>query len=158
MRRTFFEELHKQMTIDTNIWALTGDLGYGGFDQIKKDYPKRFLNCGASEQAMMDIAVGMTYSGKIPVVYSITPFLIYRAFETIRTYINHEKLHIILAGSGRDTDYKHDGYSHNAEDVKDVLGALHNVKTYLPEDKGEIKDLLSKVIADKEPAFISLKR
>ena len=158
MRRTFFQELHKQMTINTNIWALTGDLGYRGFDQIKDDYPKRFVNCGASEQAMMDMAVGMVYDGKLPVVYSITPFLIYRAFETIKLYIVHEKLHVILVGSGRGKDYHIDGESHNATDIPIVLASLQGLVQYYPEDKQEIPKLMEKVIKEPLPTFISLRR
>ena len=158
MRKTFFKELYRIMQENTNVFALTGDLGFIGFDKIRNDFKDRFVNCGASEQAMLDIAVGLSYAGKIPVCYSITPFLIFRAFETIRTYIDHEKLHIILAGSGRDDDYKHDGISHNALDIPAILKPLHNLKQYYPDAKEEIPGLLDKVIKEAQPSFISLKR
>ena len=158
MRKTFFKELYRIMQENTNVFALTGDLGFIGFDKIRNDFNDRFLNCGAVEQAMLDIAVGLSYAGKIPVCYSITPFLIFRAFETIRTYIDHEKLHIILAGSGRDDDYKHDGISHNASDIPTILKPLYNLKQYYPDAKEEIPGLLDKVIKEAQPSFISLKR
>ena len=158
MRRAFFRELHKQMTIDTNIIALTGDLGYGGFDQIRKDYPDRFINCGASEQAMLDMAVGIALSGKKPFVYSITNFLVYRPFETLRTYINAENIPVILCASGRDKDYVHDGISHQSEDVKPILDCLPNITQHYPMDKEEIPDLLQKLVDATTPQFISLKR
>lgn len=158
MRPLFFKELHKQMTLNTNIVAVTFDLGYGGFDQIKTDYPKRFFNVGASEQAGMDIAVGLALSGKKVFVYSITTFLLYRSFETLRTYINHEKLPIILIGSGRDKDYAHDGISHWSEDAKQVLDCLPNITQYWPTDKKEIPLLVEKMTKENSPQFISLKR
>lgn len=158
MRRAFFRELHKQMTIDTDIIALTGDLGYGGFDQIRKDYPGRFINCGASEQAMLDMAVGIALSGKKPFVYSITNFLVYRPFETLRTYINAENVPVILCASGRDKDYAHDGISHQSGDVKSILDCLPNITQHYPMDKEEIPDLLQKLVDATTPQFISLKR
>lgn len=158
MRRTFFKELHKAMTLDTDIFALTGDLGYGGFDQIRIDYPSRFRNCGASEQAMLDIAVGLALSGKKPFVYSITNFLIYRPFETLRTYINAENIPVILCASGRDNDYAHDGISHQSEDVRQILDCLPNITQHYPMDKEEIPDLMQKLVDAKTPQFISLKR
>ena len=88
MRGWFAYELYQQMKKNKNIWLVTGDLGYKMFDSIKDDFPDRFLNAGSSEQAMMGIAVGLALKGKIPFVYSITPFLLYRSFETIRNYIN----------------------------------------------------------------------
>ena len=158
MRRTFAQELHKQMTLDTNIVVLVGDLGFGMFDQIRVDYPSRFINCGAAEQAMLDMAVGLALSGKKPFVYSITNFLLYRPFETLRTYINAENIPVILCASGRDCDYKHDGISHQSVDAKQILDCLPNIVQYWPETKEEIPTLVKQMAESTQPAFISLKR
>jgi len=158
MRRTFFKELHKAMTLDNNIIVLTGDLGFGGFDQIRIDYPSRFYNCGAAEQAMMDVAVGLALSGKKPFVYSITNFLLYRPFETIRTYINEEKIPVVLCASGRGKDYAHDGISHHSEDAEKILDCLPNIEQHWPESKDEIPELMQKLVGATTPQFISLKR
>lgn len=158
MRHTFAQELHKQMTLRTDIVLLTGDLGYKMWDQIRIDYPSRFINCGASEQAMMDMAVGLAHCDKIPVVYSITPFLIYRAFETLRTYIDHEKINVKLVGSGRDKDYAHDGFSHDASDVKKILDTLPNIGQLYPTSKEEIPEMLTNMLEFDGPLFISLSR
>lgn len=157
MRRTFASELHKQMTLDTSIVVLLGDLGFGMFDQIRKDYPNRVFNCGASEQAMLDMAVGMAFSGKRPFVYSITNFLIYRPFETLRTYINAENIPVVLCASGRGRDYSHDGISHQSEDAKQVMDCLPNIVQHWPESKEEIPELLETLRKDV-PHFISLRR
>jgi len=157
MRELYFAELYSAMARNHDIIALTGDLGYGGFDKIMHAFPDRFLNCGASEQSMLDIAVGLAHSNKIPICYTITPFF-YRGWETIRTYINHENLNIKLVGSGRDTDYEHDGYSHNAEDVKNHFNLLKNIKQMWPEKKEEIPLLIREMIDIPRPTFLSLKR
>ena len=91
MRGWFAYYLHKQMSKNNKIWIITGDLGYKMWDQIRIDFPDRFINTGAAEQAMMGIACGLALEGKIPIVYSISTFLLYRPFETIRNYINQEK-------------------------------------------------------------------
>ena len=104
MRRTFADEVYKLMKKDDDIFVLTGDLGYGVWDMVKSEFPERYINTGAAEQSMMDIAVGLALSGKTPIVYSITPFLLWRPAETIRTYINHESIKVILVGSGRGED------------------------------------------------------
>lgn len=158
MRRQFALELHKQMTLDLDIVVITCDLGYGMFDQIREDYPQRFNNVGASEQAGMDIAVGLALSGKKVFIYSITPFLIYRAYETIKLYINHENIPIVMVGSGRDDDYIHDGISHDATGVEDVLKPLKNITCFYPEKKEQIKDIMTELVDGRHPYFISLKR
>jgi transketolase len=157
-RGYFAFELYEQMKENKDIVLITGDLGYGMFDAIRDEFPDRFFNVGASEQAMIGIAVGMAYQGKVPVVYSITNFLLYRPFEFIRNYINKEKLHIILAGGGRDKDYSHDGLTHWSEDAKKVLECFPNISQLWPESNEEAAIALDQGLEEKKPLFISLKR
>jgi len=158
MRGWFAYELYKQMAKNEKIWLIVGDLGYKAFDHIKRDFPDRFINCGAAEQAMTGIAAGMALNGKIPVVYSITTFLLYRPFETIRNYINHEKIPVKLIGGGRNKDYEHDGFSHWAEEDKKVLKIFNNINAFWPEKKEEIPSLVSDMINSNAPWYVNLKR
>jgi len=155
MRKLFSTTLFYHASNDPRVVLLTGDLGYKMWDEFRDHMPGQFYNCGASEQAMLDIAVGLAYSGQIPFVYTITPFF-YRALETIRTYIIHEKLHVVLVGSGRGTDYAHDGYSHNAEGVPGFMRLL-GIKTYYPT-LDEVEETVNMAVWQDEPAFVSLSR
>ena len=157
-RRLFADTIYKKMLVNKNIWVITGDLGYKMWDQIKKKFPERFLNTGAAEQSMLDIAVGLSLEGKIPIVYSITTFLLYRPFETIRNYINHEKIPVKLIGSGRNKDYAHDGFSHWAQEDKKVLNIFKNIQAYWPKTTEEIPDLIDKMLSTKKPYYINLTR
>lgn len=164
MRIEFFKYLYELMRENPAIWAITGDLGYIGFDRIRDEIPERFINTGAAEVAMMDIACGLAIEGKIPVVYSITPFLLYRPFEVIRTYINHERIPVIMIGSGRDSDYEHDGFSHYAGDDWMLFdgvhqeGILNNIHAYWPVDIEGMKNELKNAIDLRLPTYINLKR
>lgn len=158
MRKDFAELVRQRMATNDKIWVLTGDLGFGVWDKVRDEFPDRFVNCGAAEQAMADIAVGLALSGKIPIVYSITPFLIYRAFETWRTYVSHEQIPVILTGAGRDKDYLHDGVSHWADDVNLFLDVLNIPRAY-PNTVEELEQQLDLALKDREgPSFISLLR
>lgn len=158
MRGWFAYELYEHMAKDKRIWLLVGDLGYKAFDYIRRDFPDRFINCGAAEQSMIDIAIGLALNGKIPFVYSITTFLLYRPFEAIRNYVNHEKIPVKLIGAGRDKEYIDDGFSHWAEEDKDVLNIFKNIQARWPEEKEEIPSLVNEIIASKKPWYINLKR
>ena len=158
MRKLFFRELYKRMAKNKNIWSVTGDLGYGGFDNIRKDFSDRFLNVGAAEHTMLDIAVGLALEGKIPFVYSITTFLLYRPFEVIRNYINHEQIAVKLIGSGRNKDYIHDGFSHWSSDDNKVVNLFPNIVSLWPEDKTEIPNIIDEMIITKKPFYLNLKR
>ncbi len=158
MRGWFAWELHSHMIDNQNIWVITGDLGYKMFDNIKRDFPGRFINAGVSEQAMIGVGVGLALEGKIPLIYSITPFLLYRPFETIRNYINHEQIPVKLIGGGRDKDYLYDGFSHWAQEDKEVMKIFSNIIPFWPETKEEILGLLPEILYNNKPTYLNLTR
>ena len=158
MRKHFSELLHAEMARDENIIVLTGDLGYGLWDKIRLDYSDRFYNVGSSEQLMMGMAVGAAMEGKIPVVYSITSFLLYRPFEFIRNYVDHEKIPVKLVGGGRDRDYGYLGFSHWADDDKKVMSCFENIIKHHPQDRKEMEEIFPYFIDDTGPQYINLKR
>lgn len=158
MRRSFAKYLTQIVDNNKDIVLITADLGYGLFDDFKSSHPNNFINCGSSEQLMIGMAVGMAYQKKIPVCYSITPFLLYRPFEIIRNYVNKEKLNIKLIGSGRDKDYSHDGFSHWSEDDKHIIPvAFTNIKSYWP-NMDNIENILKECFESDHPYYINLKR
>lgn len=158
LRRRFADEIYSAMKKNKNIVVVTGDLGYKIWDQIRQEFPNRFYNVGAAEQAMIGISVGLAIEGKIPIVFSITPFLLYRPFETIRLYVDHEKIPIKLVGSGRNRDYEHDGFSHWSEEDKDVMKIFKNINSVWPESADEVSQIVPKLLSDKQPWYINLKR
>lgn len=158
MRKQFAEFLHNKMAVNENIYLLTGDLGYGLWDRIKIDYPDRFINFLSSEQLMLGAACGMAMEGKIPVVYSITPFVLYRPFEWIRNYVNHERIPVKLVGGGRDKDYGYLGFSHWAEEDREVLRIFKNIKSFWPQDTEEVEDCLNYSLENRDPVYINLSR
>lgn len=132
-RRHFADLLHEEMGKNPDIWVITADLGYKMWDKIKEDYPERFINCGAAEQLMMGIAIGLAQEGKLPVVYSITPFLLFRPTEWIRNYLNHENCKVKMVGSGIDTDYAHDGFSHFIFNTQQYMDYFPKISCFFPE-------------------------
>ena len=110
MKKQFFDRMDKIMTENIDVYLLMVGLGYPRVSEFLLKYPDRAFNTEASEQTAFDIAVGLALGGKIPFVYTITPFL-FRGWETIRSYINYQKLNVKLVGVGRNNDYsKKDGF------------------------------------------------
>lgn len=158
MRAYFAELMHAEMLKNADVWVVTGDLGYGVWDKVKHDFPDRFLNTGAAEQAMMGIGVGLALEGKIPFVYSITPFLLYRPFETIRNYVHFEKIPVKLIGSGRNQEYHNEGFSHWANEDKDIMKVLGNIESRWPDTNDELEALFNEMLHDSKPWYVNLKR
>ena len=156
MRKEFATFLHKEMSYNDNIVLLTGDLGYGLWDKIKIDYPDRFYNVMSSEQLMLGAAVGLAMEGFIPIVYSITPFAIYRPFELLRNYLHHENIPVKIVGGGRNKDYGYLGFSHWAEEDIKILSTLENIKLYKP--KKATKLVYQDFLYNHKPSYLNLKR
>lgn len=156
MRNAFFNTLHKEMSTNPDIYFITADLGFGLADRIKQDFPERFYNAQAAEQAMLGIGIGLALQGRIPICYSITPFLLHRPYEAIKLYLEGERIPVKLCGSGRGKDYKMDRESHWIDDgrVKQDL----QIPLWYPENPQEIELNLHLWLKDGMPGFLSLKR
>lgn len=158
MRGWFAYELYKHMAKNPKIWLVVGDLGYKVFDRIQNDFPKRFINCGAAEQSMMGIAVGLALEGKVPIVYSMSSFLLYRPFETIRNYIDYERIPVKLVGSGRNKDYLDHALCHWAQEDKKIMKIFKNIHAKWPQTVEEIPGLVTDMIKSNSPWYINLRR
>ena len=158
MRKDFAKLLFNEMKLNPNIYVITGDLGYGLWDEIRDTFPDRFFNVGSSEMVMMGMAIGLAMDGKIPFVYSITPFAIYRPFEMIRNYLNHEKIPVKILGGGRNDDYGYLGFSHWANEDMDVMGLFENVIKFKPSNQTELEESFKFSITNYSPVYINLKK
>lgn len=158
MRKLFAKMLLNEMSTNKDIYLITGDLGYGLWDEVRDTYPDRFYNVGSAEMAMMGMGIGLAMEGKIPYVYSITPFAIYRPFEMIRNYLNHEKIPVNVIGGGRDQDYGYLGFSHWSSDDMDVLSSFTNMKLFKPKSDDSLKLAFEYSLTRSTATYINLKR
>ena len=127
-------------------------------NKVKNDYPDRFYNVGSSEMAMMGAAIGLAMDNKIPYVYSITPFAIYRPFEMIRNYLDHEKIPVNIVGGGRDKEYGYLGFSHWASEDMVALNVFKNLTKFKPNTQDELEGAFRFAINENKPTYINLKK
>ena len=158
VRKAFIPRLYEEMGKNEDIVIVTGDLGYKQFDEFRIVYQDRFINVGAAEQLLMGVGIGLALEGKIPILYSMTPFLLYRPFEFIRNYVDKENIPVKLCGSGRGKDYSWLGWSHWATDDKDHLSGFKNIKKYWPVDGKVFEGQFQEFIYNNKPCFLSLSR
>jgi len=159
MRREFAKILEEEMAANNNIFLLTADIGYGVLDSLRARFPQRVMNVGSSENLMIGIALGFAYEGRIVVCYTITPFLLYRPFEMLRNYVNHEKTPIKLVGCGRDKDYPHDGITHWAEDdVQIMSAAFPRIGIHKPAASELTREYVKGILYSDSPEYLNLLR
>ena len=115
MRRKFGKIINELAKKDDKIILLVGDIGYGIFDEFRKNHPSKFFNMGICEQSLIGMAAGMSLEGLKPWVYTITPFLIERPFEQVKLDIDQQKTNVKLVGFA---DYPTLGPTHKELDAK----------------------------------------
>lgn len=157
MSEVFAAELYKAMQHNADIYLITCDAGYNLFRLHFAYHTLRAINVGISHQTALDIACGMALSGKIPVVFGETPFLLYRGLETIRSYISYESIPVKIVGLGRNKDFAKFGYHYHSPDAKAILDSAGiQIVSAWPERISEIPQTLDRIIHNEKPSFLSL--
>jgi transketolase len=154
MRRKFGKIINDLANKDNKIVLLVGDIGYGIFDDFRKNHPKKFFNMGICEQSLIGIAAGMSLEGLKPWVYTITPFLIERPFEQIKLDIDQQKANVKLVGFA---DYPSLGPTHKELNAKKLVKLFKNIKSFFPKNSLETEKSILNSYRIKGPTFISLK-
>ncbi len=158
-RRHFADLLLIEMRANPNIVVYVADLGYMMWNEIRAEFPDRFVNMGASEQLLVGAAVGAALCGKLPICYSITPFIAYRPAEWIRNYLDHEQINVKLVGAGLGADYAHDGFSHHIWNLGPTMACYPNLSLYTPDRAPESLDGdFAAFMADPKPGLMVLRK
>lgn len=155
MRKQLANSLFDWMAEDNRVTVITADLGFKYWDKIKETYPNRFYTVGAAEQLLVGCGIGLALEGKIPILYSITPFILWRPYELIRNYINHEKVPVKMIGCGYKDDYAHDGFSHYG-DVD--THHFENIEYLTPQTKDNFLKDFKRFKEINIPTFMCVRR
>ena len=154
MRRIFGKVIDQLAFKDDKIVLIVGDIGYGIFDDFRKNHPKRFYNIGICEQSLISFASGLALEGLKPWVYTITPFLIERPFEQVKLDIDQQNTNVKLVGFA---DYPTLGPTHSELNGKKLMSLFKNIQSYFPKDSFQTEKIIMKCYKSKSPCFISLK-
>lgn len=154
MRRRFGKIISDLAKKDKKIYLIVGDIGFGIFDDFRKNHPDRFFNMGVCEQSIIGSAAGMALEGLKPWVYTITPFLIERPFEQVKLDIDQQNVNVNLVGYA---DYPKQGPTHAELNGKKMMSLFKNIKSYFPKDSEETEKNIYESYKNLGPNFISLK-
>jgi len=156
VRDTFLEELMILAEKDKDITLITGDLGFGVFDDFEKKFPKQFLNVGVAEQNMTMIAAGMALENKKIFTYSIGNFPNLRCLEHIRNDVCYHDLNVTIIGMGGGFSYGQLGMSHHSTEDLSIMRALPNMMVVAPGTTTEVSGAMRSLYALSGPAYLRL--
>jgi len=132
MRDAFLTALTSLAEKDKDVVLLTGDLGYGVFEEFESRFPDQYFNVGVAEQNMTGVASGLSLEGKKVVTYSIGNFPTLRCLEQIRNDACYHDANITVVASGGGFSYGSLGMSHHATEDLAILRSLPNISVVAP--------------------------
>ncbi len=148
MRKQFPKTVLEIMDKDERVVVLLGDIGVFAFKDVMEKYPKRCINIGILEQAMVSTAAGLSMAGLITIVHTISPFLVARAYEQIRDDFGFQQLKGTFVGVDVYTTSPNLGLTHSCPEDTALMSHVPGMKTFTPESAEEFDTLLKENYAD----------
>ena len=156
MRVAFEKALYDVMCQHPETVAVLADSATGIYEKIKQEFPKRYVDFGIAESNMVAASAGLASTGKVPILYTINAFLVYRAYEFIRNDICMQKRKVIMVGSGAGVIYNNLGPTHHTTEDIAALRVLPNLTILSPASVKEVPKVLKAALDVDGPVFIRL--
>ncbi len=134
MRDAMWEELYNKALKDKDVILLLGDQGAGTFAKFKENIPKQIINCGPSEQNLINVAAGLAVCGKKVFIHGITPFVTLRCYEQISLSLGLRNLPVTIVGIGAGFSYSHEGPTHHSIQDVGLMKTIPNMVIYNASD------------------------
>ncbi len=158
MRKTFANMMEHMASIDDRLVVLIGDISHYLLKDFELKYPDRFYNVGICEQSIVSMAAGLAMEGLKPVVHTIAPFCVERAYEQIKVDLCYQNLDVTIVSVGGSFDYAHLGCTHHCYEDVSILRPLPNIDIYVPGTKREFSNLLVQSWNNGRPKYFKLNK
>lgn len=159
MRKAYGEALVKVGHQFPDVVALSADVSNSDFSwMFEEAFPDRFYNVGIAEQALVDVAAGLAYAGKIPFANTFAFLFATRALEMVRTHLCYGGANVKLMGAYAGISDSFDGPTHHAITDIAILRSLPTMTIVVPSDPLAVAKLLPQVAEWKGPVYFRLNR
>jgi len=140
MRNRFADTFYELGKADERLCVVVADISpAGSIAKFRKEFPRRFINTGVSEQIMIGMTAGMAQRGLKPFAYTIATFTLYRPFEMVRDDLCYQNLPVTIVGIGGGVTYSTLGATHHAQEDVAIASAIPNLSVIAPSDPGEVE-------------------
>jgi len=156
MRQQMASTIEDLFKSDERLVVLLAEISKDLFKQVFQKYPDRVLNLGIIEQTLISVAAGMALEGFIPVIHSITPFLVERPFEQIKDDFCYQRLGGNFISTGASYDYSTEGMTHHGTGDVQILKSLPGMQIVVPGSANEFDRLFRDAYANGSPTYYRL--
>jgi transketolase len=159
MRMAYGKALVELGRTNPDVVVLSADVSNSDHSYLfEQEFPRRFVNVGIAEQALVDVAVGFAYCGRIPFVNTFAFLFATRALEMIRTHLCYGRANVKLMAAYAGLSDSFDGPTHHSVADLAIMRSLPNMTVVIPGDTGAVEKLLPQVAAWPGPVYFRLNR
>lgn len=159
MRKAYGQALVRLGQTHPDVVVLSADVSNSDHSYMFEEaYPDRFFNVGIAEQSLVDVSVGLAYSGKIPFANTFAFLFETRALEMVRTHLCYGEANVKLMGAYAGLSDSFDGPTHHSITDVAIMRALPGMTIVVPADGAAIDALLPQVADWPGPVYFRLSR
>ena len=156
MRQQFAKSSLEIAEKDSSIMMLIGDISHHLLRDFESKFPRNFINAGICEQALIGMASGMAMEGIKPIVHTIAPFCVERAFEQIKVDLCYQNVDVTIISVGSSFDYASLGCTHHCYEDVAILRSLPRMQVFVPGSSKEFDHLLKSTWGNGSPKYFKL--
>jgi transketolase len=139
---------------DPRVAVVLAEISTGQFVRALRSYPDRVVNVGIMEQTMVGVAAGFAMEGFLPIVHTITPFLVERPLEQIKLDFGYQGLRGTFVSVGGSYDYTGEGFTHHSPGDVQVMLTIPGMEVLVPGTPEELDRLFRATYADGNPTYL----
>ena len=142
-----------------NLVVLDADLAAATkTSTFKKAFPDRFFDCGIAENNMIDVAVGLALSGKIPFASTFAMFAAGRSYEQIRNSIGYPHTNVKIGATHAGITVGEDGATHQCNEDIALMRTIPGMTILNPADAVEARLAVEAAIKMQGPCYLRFGR
>ncbi|MGI6045859.1 MAG: transketolase family protein [Eggerthellaceae bacterium] len=137
---------------------LSGSTTTKKFADASPENAGRLFNAGIAEQNMIDVAAGLSLTGKIAFTGSFAVFGTGRAYDQIRNTVCYSNLNVKIAPTHAGLSVGPDGGSHQMLEDLALMNVLPNMRVLVPADYTAAKSAIRIAAQTEGPVYVRMGR
>ena len=156
VRDAFFDEIYRHAKSDEKFVVVTNDMDVHSLRSLARERPDQLVNAGVAEQNMINVAAGLCSTGHKVLVFGISSFMVFRAYEQIRLNVAGMGLPVVMVGIGQGFSFSYDGPTHHGIADLAVLRTIPELTIVNIGDTVVAEESARQVLKTEVPIFVRL--
>ncbi|MCI1933757.1 MAG: transketolase family protein [Atopobiaceae bacterium] len=158
-REAYGETLVELVNEGLDIVAVDADLaGSTKLAEFGKAFPERLVDVGIAEQDMIDVAAGLSLTGRVAFTGSFAVFATGRAYDQIRNTVCDAQLNVKVCPTHAGITVGEDGATHQSLEDIGLMRGLPQMRVLVPADYWAAKAALRLAATNDGPFYVRLGR